>query len=85
MNCYDVRHRLLAEPRQCETEQRAHIDSCGACAAFEREMTRIDEAIVAAATAVRLPEALPDRIMLKRTRWWSGWMVRSPRAAPIPK
>jgi len=66
MNCFEFRKLLLADPRVRTPEQERHIAGCPACESLVREMEAF-EARVHDAMRVPVPEALAERVLLRRT------------------
>ena len=65
MNCFEFRKLLLAEPRVRTSEQERHLAECAACASLAREMEEF-ESRVHDAMRVPVPEALAERVLLRR-------------------
>jgi hypothetical protein len=65
MNCLESRRALLADPRRRSGALEEHVASCEACTRLTEELARLDRDITAAAS-IRPPDALADRILLKR-------------------
>lgn len=65
MNCLEFRREKLADPRRLSPEAMAHMDECAACRGFAAEIDD-NEARLAAALAVPVPEGLTERIILRR-------------------
>jgi uncharacterized protein DUF3379 len=77
MNCLEYRRLKLADPRRLPPDAQAHERECAQCPAFAREVDDMDAA-VAEALAVRVPEGLPERVLLRRRpeRWrWTPWAL----------
>lgn len=71
MNCFDYRRLVLADPRVRRPEQQPHVTECAACAAFLRESVGF-EARLHDAIGVAAPDALAERILLRRKIRRSG-------------
>jgi len=65
MNCLEFQKLLLADPRTRTSGQEAHAAECPACAKLARE-THEFEARVHQAMQVPVPEALAERVLLRR-------------------
>lgn len=65
MNCLEFRKLLLTDPRVRTPGQVRHLAECGACASLAREMEAF-EARVHDAMRVPVPEALAERVLLRR-------------------
>lgn len=65
MNCLDFRREKLADPRHLSREALAHLNDCAACRGFAAEIDG-QEARLATALAVPVPEGLAERIVLRR-------------------
>lgn len=65
MNCLEFRREKLADPRRLAPEAAAHLGKCAACRGFAAEVDE-NEARLAAALAVPVPEGLAERIILRR-------------------
>lgn len=65
MNCIEFRREKLADPRRLSPGALAHMNECAACRAFAAEINE-NEARLAAALAVPVPEGLAERIVLRR-------------------
>jgi hypothetical protein len=65
MNCFEFRRLMLANPRTRSPGQERHIAECAACSSFAREMDLFEERLHEAAY-VPAPEALADRVLLRR-------------------
>jgi Protein of unknown function (DUF3379) len=77
MNCLEYRRSKLSDPRRLPAEAQAHELECAQCARFAREVDDTD-ASVAEALAVRVPEGLAERVLLRRrpARWrWTPWAL----------
>jgi hypothetical protein len=71
MNCFEFRKLLLVDPRMLTAEQERHRAECAACAGLAREIGEF-EARVHAALQLPVPEALAERVLLRRK------MIRTP-------
>ena len=70
MDCIEFRRVIFADPRARMPEQDAHVAGCAECANLARGMENF-EARLYQATNVPVPDALADRILLRRTnRAW---------------
>ena len=67
MTCLETRRILLAEPRRRTTDIDTHLATCPTCRAVAAGLTELDDRIREAA-ALPAPEALADRILLRRAR-----------------
>lgn len=65
MNCLEFRREKLADPRHLSPGALAHINECTACRGFAAEINE-NEARLAAALDVPVPEGLAERIVLRR-------------------
>jgi len=65
MNCLEFQKLLLADPRTRTSGQEAHAAECPACAKLARETDQF-EARVHQALQVPVPDALADRVLLRR-------------------
>ena len=65
MNCLDVRRALFAAPRERTRPQRAHLAGCAQCARLASNVAALDGRIASAAH-VSVPEALAERVLLRR-------------------
>lgn len=65
MNCLEFRRDKLADPRRLPPEALAHLNDCAACRGFAAEVDE-NEARIAAALDVPVPEGLAERIILRR-------------------
>ncbi len=65
MNCFESRRLLLAAPRNRSAQQEVHIATCAACARLLANLRKLDRALEKA-VSIRIPDALPDRILLAR-------------------
>ena len=65
MNCLEFRREKLADPRRLSPEAAAHLNDCAACRGFAIEING-NEAQLAAALAIPVPEGLAERIVLRR-------------------
>lgn len=65
MNCFEFRKLLLTDPRVRTHEQERHLAECDACESLTREMETF-EAHVHDALRVPVPEALAERVLLRR-------------------
>ena len=77
MNCLEYRRSKLSDPRRLPPDAQAHELECAQCARFAREVDDTD-ASVAEALAVRVPEGLAERALLRRrpARWrWAPWAL----------
>lgn len=77
MNCLEYRRCKLSDPRRLPPEAQAHERECAQCQAFAREIDESDAAL-ADALAVRVPEGLAERALLRRRpgRWtWTPWAL----------
>jgi Protein of unknown function (DUF3379) len=72
MNCLEYRRTKLSDPRRLPAEAQAHERECAQCLAFAREVDETDAA-VAEALAVRVPEGLAERVLLRRRPARLGW------------
>ena len=64
-NCLEFRREKLADPRHLSPDALAHLNECAACRGFAAEINE-NEARLAAALAVPVPEGLAERIVLRR-------------------
>jgi uncharacterized protein DUF3379 len=77
MNCLEYRRAKLSDPRRLPPEAQAHERECAQCLAFAREVDEMD-ASVAETLAVRVPEGLAERVLLRRRparRRWTPWAL----------
>lgn len=77
MNCLEYRRSKLSDPRRLSAEAQAHERECAQCLGYAREVDET-EASVAEALAVRVPEGLAERVLLRRrpARWgWAPWAL----------
>jgi uncharacterized protein DUF3379 len=77
MNCLEYRRSKLSDPRRLSPEAKAHERECAQCLGFAREVDAGDDA-VAEALAVRVPEGLAERALLRRRparRRWAPWAL----------
>lgn len=65
MNCFEFRRLLLTDPRVRTHEQELHLAGCDACGTLVREI-ELFESHVHDALRVPVPEALADRVLLRR-------------------
>ena len=65
MNCLEFRREKLADPRHLSPDTLAHLKECAACRGFAAEINE-NEARLAAALDVPVPEGLAERIVLRR-------------------
>ncbi len=78
MNCLEFRRDKLADPRRLPPEALAHLDDCAACRGFAAEVDE-NEARLAAALDVPVPEGLAERIILRRKTGTPIFAKASPR------
>ncbi len=64
-SCLDFRRRLLAEPHARLPELQRHQQECQVCAEFAARL-RADEALIADAVRLQVPEGLAERVMLRQ-------------------
>ncbi|MEZ5614824.1 MAG: DUF3379 family protein [Rhodocyclaceae bacterium] len=64
-NCLECRREKLADPRRLSPEAAAHLNECAACRAFAAGIDD-NEARLAAALTVPVPEGIAERIVLHR-------------------
>jgi hypothetical protein len=74
MNCFEYRKLTLADPRVRTPEQERHLAECASCAGFMRESAGF-EARLHDAIDVPAPEALTERVLLRRQARRSGLHV----------
>jgi uncharacterized protein DUF3379 len=77
MNCLEYRRWKLSDPRRLAEDARTHERECAQCAEFAREVDAADVSI-AEALAVRVPEGLAERVLLRRRparRRWMPWAL----------
>lgn len=67
MDCIEFRRLILADPRVRTPEQDAHLAGCAKCASLARGMES-SEARLYQAMNVPVPDALAERILLRRKR-----------------
>jgi hypothetical protein len=67
MDCIEFRRLILADPRVRTPEQDAHLAGCAECASLARGMES-SEARLYQAMNVPVPDALAERILLRRER-----------------
>lgn len=72
MNCLHSRRLLLALPRAQSEEHAAHIDDCPACARLAEQLESFERDIEDAAL-VPIPDALADRILVRRKPSQPTW------------
>ncbi len=77
-NCLDFRREKLADPRRLSPEALAHLNECAACRGFAVEINE-NEAHLAAALDVPVPEGLAERIVLRRKSGTPNVAKASPR------
>lgn len=77
-NCLDFRREKLADPRRLSPEALAHMDDCAACRSFAAEINE-NEARLAAALDVPVPEGLAERIVMRRKSGTPKVAKASPR------
>lgn len=65
MNCLESRRALFSTPRKRSDALQTHIDGCTECARLAIGITGLDDAVERAAR-VTVPEALADRVLLRR-------------------
>ncbi len=65
MNCLEFRREKLVDPRRLSPEAAAHLGECAPCRDFAIDLNE-DEARLAAALDVPVPEGLAERIILRR-------------------
>lgn len=65
MNCLEFRRDKLADPRHLSSGALTHMSDCAACRGFAAEVDE-NEARLAAALDVPVPEGLAERIILRR-------------------
>ncbi len=65
MNCLEFRRDKLADPRRLSREALAHMSDCPACRGFAIDVDE-NEARLAAALEVPVPEGLAERIIMRR-------------------
>jgi hypothetical protein len=77
VNCLEYRRWKLSDPRRLPAEAQAHERECAQCGAFAREVDDTDASLVEA-LAVRVPEGLEERVLLRgrpgRPRW-AAWAL----------
>jgi hypothetical protein len=78
MNCLEFRREKLADPRRLPPEAASHLNGCAACRGFAAEVDE-NEARLAAALAVPVPEGLAERIVLRRKTGAPNVAIASPR------
>ena len=78
MNCLEFRREKLADPRRVSPEADTHLNDCAACRGFAAEIND-NEAQLAAALAVPVPEGLAERIVLRRKTGAPVFAKASPR------
>lgn len=77
MNCLEYRRAKLSDPRRLADEALAHARDCAQCRDFAREVDAT-EISIAEALAVRVPEGLAERALLRRRpahRRWTPWAL----------
>ncbi|MBM3391256.1 MAG: DUF3379 domain-containing protein [Betaproteobacteria bacterium] len=77
-NCLDFRREKLADPRHLSPGALAHMSDCAACRGFSAEINE-NEAQLAAALDVPVPEGLAERIVLRRRAGARNVAKASPR------
>lgn len=78
MNCLEFRREKLADPRRLSREAASHLGECAACRGFAIEIND-NEAHLAAALAVPVPEGLAERVVLRRKTGSLLFAKASPR------
>ena len=77
MNCLEFHRAKLADPRRLAPDAQAHAAQCAACSAFAKTVDEADRDLEQA-LAVRVPEGLADRVLL-RVRGgrpaWRAWAL----------
>jgi hypothetical protein len=63
MNCFELRRRKLAAPRELNAEAQAHLKGCPACAAFVERLAEFEEALEHE-VRIPVPDGLADRVLL---------------------
>jgi hypothetical protein len=66
MTCGEIEIALLCAPRTDSAVLRAHLVQCAHCRRFAEDRLRLDGAIESAALAVRAPEGLSARVLLRQ-------------------
>jgi hypothetical protein len=76
MDCLEFRRRALADPRRPGPAAAAHAAQCRSCKEFLFRVLE-EEATLAAALAVPVPEGLPERVICRSTgrRRVLGWAL----------
>lgn len=77
MNCLEYRRCKLSDPRRLPPEAQSHERECAQCRALAWEVDETD-ASLEDALAVRVPEGLAERVLLRRRpgRWtWAPWAL----------
>ncbi len=65
ISCLDFRRRLLADPSARDPKLLHHQHECQACGEFAARL-RTDEALIANAVRLEVPEGLAERVMLRQ-------------------
>ena len=63
MNCFELRRRKLAAPRELNAEAEAHQRKCASCAAFVERLGAFEESLQSE-LRVSVPDGLADRVLL---------------------
>lgn len=77
MNCLEFHRAKLSDPHRLAAEAQAHLAQCAACSAFARSIDE-SERDLEQALAVRVPEGLADRVLLRAhgaRRRWRAWAL----------
>jgi len=64
MNCFELRRRTLANPRESTREHKRHARACSGCGALADELERF-EGVLHDAALVPVPDALAARVLLR--------------------
>jgi hypothetical protein len=64
MNCFELRRRQLAAPRELNAEAQAHLRECPTCRAFVEKLAAFEETL-ARKVRIPVPDGLTDRVLLQ--------------------
>jgi hypothetical protein len=78
MNCFELRRRTLAAPRELNVEAEAHLRQCHACAAFVEVLAAFEETLERE-VRVPVPDGLADHVLLQ-VRRQTGYPRTQPSA-----
>jgi hypothetical protein len=82
MQCFEIRRRLQAAPREHAAALYAHLAQCEVCRRVAADLLRFDRAIASAAS-VAAPEGLAARILLRKRGRLAGLARTAKLLAPL--